>query len=106
MRVSPSIRRFALERLTVVALAMALAAVAVVPGGTSETPCADRRVQAPQTVGLGTRPDPPQPPTGIDLEVRVFNLRVEFPWMRALPVSPGHHIVISLLASDTGERRP
>lgn len=37
---------------------------------------------------------------GIDLEVRLFHVRIEFPWMKALPVSPGHHIVISVLAPE------
>jgi hypothetical protein len=98
MRVSLPIRRFVVERLTVVALALALAALAVVPGATTASPC-----PAAPPAGEG---DDPRPSTGIDLEVRVLNLRVEFPWMRALPVSPAHHIVISLLARDAGDPPP
>jgi hypothetical protein len=37
---------------------------------------------------------------GVNLEVRLLHLRIEFPWMRALPVTPGHRIVISVLATE------
>jgi hypothetical protein len=114
MRVWPPIRRFAVERLTVVVLALALAALAVVPGNTTASPCRattaaaaaalDRTVA--DRVGVRAERDDPRPTTGIDLEVRVFNLRVEFPWMRALPVSPARHIVISLLARNAGDPPP
>jgi hypothetical protein len=33
---------------------------------------------------------------GLDLQVRVGRLRVEFPWMRALPIAPGRRIIISI----------
>jgi hypothetical protein len=115
MRAWPPIRRFAVERLTVVVLALALAALAVVPGNTTASPCRapmaagdaalDRTVVDRVGVRAGERDDP-RPSTGIDLEVRVFNLRVEFPWMRALPVSPARHIVISLLARNAGDPPP
>ena len=104
MRAPLSIRRFAIERLTVVLLALALAVLAVAPGGTAQTPCTVRSTPAPMlTTAAFDRPaaataEERQPKSGIDLTLRVWNLRVEFPWMRALPVSPGHHIVISLFA--------
>jgi hypothetical protein len=96
-----SLRRFAIDRLTVALLALALAVLAATPGGTAPSPCpdADRSAQPP-AAEAAPRVDPsmPEPRSGIDLTLRVWNLRVEFPWMRALPVSPGHHIVISLFA--------
>jgi hypothetical protein len=113
MRAWSSLRQFAFERLTIAGLALALAALAVVPGGTSpgaphDPPCdAERRARASALDGADAFVDEViEPRTGIDLEVRVLNLRVEFPWMRALPVSPGHHIVISLLARESDDRRP
>lgn len=33
---------------------------------------------------------------GLDLQVRVGRLRIEFPWMRTLPIAPGRRIVISI----------
>jgi hypothetical protein len=107
MRASFSIRRFAVDRLTVILLALALALLAVAPGGTAEIPCPDQARSAGAPAGatppppVGLDPDEPRRPRrGIDLSLRVWNLRVEFPWMRALPVSPGHHIVISLFARE------
>jgi hypothetical protein len=100
-----SIRRFAVDRLTVILLALALAVLAVAPGGTAQIPCPDQAQTTIAPTGatipppVGLDPDEPRRPRrGIDLSLRVWNLRVEFPWMRALPVSPGHHIVISLFA--------
>ena len=99
MRAPLSIRRFVLNRLTVAFLALALAVVAVTPGGTTPAPC-------PEPARTATAREP-QPKSGIDLTLRVWNLRVEFPWMRSLPVTPGHHIVISLFVRALREgRRP
>ena len=108
MRVWFTIRRLAHHRFGVAALALCLAALVVAPGWTSGAPCAGDVADASAAVGLGAVPPDLKdlkPPRGIDLEVRILNLRVEFPWMRALPISPGHHIVISLLASEAGDRR-
>jgi hypothetical protein len=38
--------------------------------------------------------------TGLDLEVRIWNVRIGFPWLKSLPVTPGRRIVLSLW--DTG----
>ena len=35
-------------------------------------------------------------PDGLDLELRVWKLRIEFPWLKSLPVRPGRPIVISI----------
>jgi hypothetical protein len=113
MRPRSPLRQFAFERLTIGALALGLAAMAVVPGGAGPTPqhdapCdeASHAVVSTPEGGASAWTEEVEPRTGIDLEVRVLNLRVEFPWMRALPVSPGHHIVISLLARDSDAGRP
>jgi hypothetical protein len=43
--------------------------------------------------------------TGLDLEVRIGRIRVEFPWLKTLPITPGRHIVFTLLpAFDTESR--
>ena len=33
---------------------------------------------------------------GLDLELRVWKLRIEFPWLKSLPIRPGRNIVISV----------
>jgi hypothetical protein len=38
--------------------------------------------------------------TGIDLELRILHVSIEFPWLKALPVSFGRRIVISLFADE------
>jgi hypothetical protein len=113
MRERNPIRRFAVERFTIVLVALALTALAVVPGGTTPAPCPERmRAELSNGADLsqgatvpppsGLDPDEPRRPRkGIDLSLRVWNLRVEFPWMRALPISPGHHIVISLFPRES-----
>jgi hypothetical protein len=45
--------------------------------------------------------------TGIDLEIRILHVSIEFPWLKALPISLGQRIVISLMAKeDTQEDGP
>ena len=114
MRERNPIRRFAVERFTIVLVALALTALAVVPGWTTPAPCPEQKMRVSASDGWppspgatipppsGLDPDEPRRPRkGIDLSLRVWNLRVEFPWMRALPISPGHHIVISLFARES-----
>ncbi len=43
--------------------------------------------------------------TGLDLEVRIFNVRIEFPWLKSLPVTPGRHVVLSLFETDSDANR-
>jgi hypothetical protein len=43
--------------------------------------------------------------TGLDLEVRIGRIRVEFPWLKTLPISPGRHVVFTLLPSVDSESR-
>jgi len=105
MRIWHLIHRFVLDRAAVAVLALALTALAVAPGGTSEAPCdgtRDARILPAVGIGGATDDETPRPRTGLDLEVRILNLRIEFPWMRALPISPGRHIVIALLSTESG----
>ncbi len=39
--------------------------------------------------------------TGLDLEVRIWNVRIGFPWLKSLPLTPGRRIVLSLWETDT-----
>jgi hypothetical protein len=39
--------------------------------------------------------------TGLDLEVRIWNVRIGFPWLKSLPVTPGRHIVVSLWETES-----
>lgn len=40
---------------------------------------------------------------GVDLEVRLLNVRIEFPWLARLPITPARRIVISWMAADGRE---
>jgi hypothetical protein len=37
---------------------------------------------------------------GVDLEVRIWNVRIGFPWLKSLPVTPGRRIVVSLWETE------
>ncbi len=39
--------------------------------------------------------------TGLDLEVRIWNVRIGFPWLKSLPVTPGRRIVVSLWEQES-----
>jgi hypothetical protein len=43
---------------------------------------------------------PAQTDAGLDLEIRVFNLRIEFPILKSLPLRPGRHIILTFFASS------
>jgi hypothetical protein len=43
--------------------------------------------------------------TGLDLEVRIGRIRVEFPWLKTLPITPGRHVVFTLLPVFDTESR-
>jgi hypothetical protein len=36
------------------------------------------------------------PTTGVSLQIRVGRFRIEFPWLRALPVAPGVEVTVSV----------
>jgi hypothetical protein len=94
------IRRATLERLAAVAIVAGLVALAAVPAATRARGCSGDESHA----ALASLPEmnahTSEPSSGIDLELRVLNLRIEFPWMKTLPITPGRHIVITLLSSD------
>lgn len=49
--------------------------------------------------------EPPSPSTsGVDLEVRVWRLRVGFPWLKYLPITPGRRIVIAIWSENVEYR--
>jgi hypothetical protein len=47
------------------------------------------------------RPVPADVTTGLDLEVRIWNVRIGFPWLKSLPVTPGRHVVVSLWETES-----
>jgi hypothetical protein len=91
--------RPALVRSFVLTFLMGLAlAGAVVVAAASSTPCRGAEDVRPAPASAGSTVSP----RGVDLELRILNLRVEFPWLKDLPVTPGRRIVISWLESGAG----
>jgi hypothetical protein len=43
--------------------------------------------------------------TGLDLEVRIGRIHIEFPWLKALPISPGRHVVLELMPARGADAR-
>jgi hypothetical protein len=84
-------------------------AVGIGVSGASDPPCKDEatgavlstshghgRTQAAASTRRSARDSDGPTSTGLDLELRIGHLRIEFPWLKSLPLSPGRHIVISL----------
>jgi hypothetical protein len=40
---------------------------------------------------------------GLDLQIRLGRVRIEFPWLRALPITPGRTIVVVIAAPPDAE---
>jgi hypothetical protein len=88
---------------------LVMLAVGSVLAGASDPPCKDQAtsavfptshehaVPAAASRASGREADGPGS-TGVDLELRVGHLRIEFPWLKSLPVNPGRRIVISLFS--------
>jgi hypothetical protein len=112
---TPHARRFRPLLFLVAAVLVMLAIGSGITTGASDAPCKDAVAasdsQAPETVARGSlarnavAPTTPSPahadddddtPVGLDLELRVWKLRIEFPWLKSLPVRPGRSVVISL----------
>ena len=93
---TPHARRFRPLLMFVAAVLVMLAIGSGISTGASDAPCKDGAAAA------AGKPVPAAPraadvtPTGIDLELRVWKLRIEFPWLKSLPVRPGRSVVISL----------
>jgi hypothetical protein len=87
-------------------LATMLLAAVVVSGNSMQARCPDQKAVAAVTAASVA----PQVPagrlltasatTGVDLEVRILNVRIGFPWLKSLPVTPGRRIVVSLWETD------
>ena len=91
-------RRFRPLLFLVAAVLVMLAIGSGITTGASDAPCKD-------AVAKGAKASPsPAPaaaddaatPAGLDLELRVWKLRIEFPWLKSLPIRPGRNIVISV----------
>ena len=94
-------RRFRPLLLLVVGVLAMLAVGSGILAGATDPPCKDAaRPQADAgVISAHARPAAPpaaDAPTGLDLEVRIWNLRIEFPWLKSLPLRPGRHIVVSI----------
>jgi hypothetical protein len=93
----PHARRFRPLLLMVAGLLVMLAVGSGILAGATDPPCKDTvhaaqveaRAQARTTLTAVQ-------PTGVDLQVRIWKLRIEFPWLKALPVRPAQHIVVSI----------
>jgi hypothetical protein len=59
----------------------------------AQTTAAERAADRSETPFLSSS-------TGVDLEVRIWNVRIGFPWLKSLPVTPGRRIVVSLWEPD------
>ena len=92
-------RRFRPLLFLVAAVLVMLAIGSGITTGASDPPCKDA-VAAPAAQAARPSPTPAagaaDSPAGIDLELRVWKLRIEFPWLKSLPVRPGRSIVISV----------
>jgi hypothetical protein len=94
---TPHARRFRPLLFLVAAVLVMLAIGSGITTGASDPPCKDAVVEAaqpasPSSIAAGDDLTPP----GIDLELRVWKLRIEFPWLKSLPVRPGRSVRISI----------
>lgn len=90
-------RRFRPLLLMVAGLLVMLAVGSGILAGATDPPCKDT-VHAAQVEAL-THAKPTLTavqPAGVDLQVRIWKLRIEFPWLKSLPVRPAQHIVVSI----------
>jgi hypothetical protein len=93
----PHARRFRPLLFLVAAVLVMLAIGSGITTGASDAPCKDA-VAAPAHAATPS-PAPARDadtPVGLDLELRVWKLRIEFPWLKSLPIRPGRNIVISV----------
>lgn len=92
---TPHARRFRPLLLLVAAVLVMLAIGSGITTGASDAPCKDA---VAKTANASPRPaaHDADSPAGIDLELRVWKLRIEFPWLKSLPIRPGRNIVISV----------
>ncbi len=97
---TPHARRFRPLLFLVAAVLVMLAIGSGITTGASDAPCKDAVAKDPVAEGAKASPRPAAndagAPAGLDLELRVCKLRIEFPWLKSLPIRPGRNIVISV----------
>jgi hypothetical protein len=99
-------RRFRPLLFLVAAVLVMLAIGSGITTGASDAPCKDAVAKAEATTASAATAAKSSPraaatddadvPVGLDLELRVWKLRIEFPWLKSLPVRPGRSVVISV----------
>jgi hypothetical protein len=90
-------RRFRPLLLLVAAVLVMLAIGSGITTGASDAPCKDAVAKsAKASPAPAAADDAAATPAGLDLELRVWKLRIEFPWLKSLPIRPGRNIVISV----------
>ena len=102
MTTRSSLTSVAARRLALLVVGIVLVSAGVVPVATSSLPCRAASAVAATQAAVSSAHERPAS-RGVDLELRVLNLRVEFPWLKSLPVTPGHRIVISWMATNARE---
>jgi hypothetical protein len=103
-------------RLAPLGVAVVLTLAATFPTETFSPPC--KSTPAAYVVdarAVAEEPDVPEEPAasealptetrGIGLAVRIWNVRIEFPWLKHLPITPGWRVVVSLFEPDSMESR-
>jgi hypothetical protein len=90
-------RRFRPLLFLVAAVLVMLAIGSGITTGASDAPCKDAVAKAAKaSPAPAAADDAAVTPAGLDLELRVWKLRIEFPWLKSLPIRPGRNIVISV----------
>ena len=90
-------RRFRPLLFLVAAVLVMLAIGSGITTGASDAPCKDAVAKAAKvSPARAAADDAVAAPAGLDLELRVWKLRIEFPWLKSLPIRPGRNIVISV----------
>ena len=92
---TPHARRFRPLLFCIAAVLVMLAIGSGITTGASDAPCKDA-VARPAHAAAPAAADQAATPAGVDLELRVWKLRIEFPWLKSLPIRPGRNIVISV----------
>jgi hypothetical protein len=89
-------RRFRPLLFLVAAVLVMLAIGSGITTGASDAPCKDAMAAQAAKASPAPAANDADAPAGIDLELRVWKLRIEFPWLKSLPIRPGRNIVISV----------
>src|SRR5262245_16831056 len=93
---TPHARRFRPLLFSVAAVLVMLAIGSGITTGASDAPCKDAVARPAHAAAVPAADSQATTPAGVDLELRVWKLRIEFPWLKSLPIRPGRNIVISV----------